>query len=227
MLYRAIAATQCLKPQHRGMFALDIASFSRRDPDLQLYLRTTLYHIAEESCAAAGICWANCYREDRGDGFLVITPAELSIDNLLNGFVTNLRTSLRKNNKVASASAQLALRMAIHAGYVYLDDHGAAGTAVTHLTRLLDAPAFRAGLTSRSELALIVSDYLYQEIIGYAPGHIDPCAFQALTVEVKETISIGWIWKFGREAAGDGQLNGRSTPHESLRSFRSPSQDGN
>src|SRR5260370_33842441 len=72
MLVRAISGAYYLKPRHRGMFAVDIASFGCRNPRLQLLLRETLYAIVRESCDAAGICWHRCHHQDRGDGIFAV-----------------------------------------------------------------------------------------------------------------------------------------------------------
>ncbi len=102
MLLSAVSAAQCLKAQHRGMFAVDIVAFSRRDPDLQLYQRAALYQIVEESCEVTDISWNGCYQEDRGDGLLAITHGDVSIEVLLDTFVTQIRTRLRKHNKMSA-----------------------------------------------------------------------------------------------------------------------------
>src|SRR5260370_29260138 len=114
MLVRAISGAYYLKPRHRGMFAVDIASFGCRNPRLQLLLRETLYAIVRESCDAAGICWHRCHHEDRGEGIFAIAPADVSIETLVDPFVRHIRVSLRDYNKVAAAAAQIQLRIAIH-----------------------------------------------------------------------------------------------------------------
>jgi len=59
----------------------------------------------------------------------------------------------------------------------------------------VEAPALTAEPAhQRGDFALIVSDYLFVEIIGYSPGQIDAAFFQRIAVEHKETRSRGWIW---------------------------------
>jgi class 3 adenylate cyclase len=183
------------RPVHCAMFAVDIVSFTRRDPDLQVYLRDALYQIVQNSCDAADVCWDDCHHEDRGDGILVIARTDVSIAVLLDSLVAQIRTKLRKHNKTANAQAQIRLRMAIHAGYVHLDAHGASGRAVNHLFRLLEAPVLKVAFADHlGDFALIVSDHLYEEVVRYGPGLIDPRSFQRIPVEVKETSGRGWIW---------------------------------
>jgi hypothetical protein len=195
MLIRAISGARYPAPRHHGMFAVDIASFGCRNPRIQLLLRDRLYAIVQEACDAAGICWQRCHHEDRGDGFFAVAPGDVSIETLMDPFVRHLRIRLRDYNAIMAHAAQIQLRMAIHAGYVYTDRHGITGRAVIHLFRLMEAPVFKAELAHRhADFALIVSDYLHEEIIGDSPGQIGPGSFQSITVDLKETRSRGWIW---------------------------------
>jgi hypothetical protein len=181
---------------HCGMFAVDIASFGRRqDPAIQRHLRSTIHRIVRESCDAIGLPWDKSHHEDRGDGLFVIVHPQTSIEDLLGPLVTELLAGTRAHNKISNLAAQIRLRVAIHAGYIHLDEHGATGPALIHLFRLLNAPAFRAALDDFcTDLVLIVSDYLYEEVIAYNPGLIQADTFQPLAVQAKETNDRGWLW---------------------------------
>jgi hypothetical protein len=177
------------------MLAVDIASFGCRNPRLALLLRKTLYAIVQEACDITGICWHRCHHEDRGDGIFAIMPSDVNIEALVDPFVRHVRTRLGLYNQIMARDAQMQLRMALHAGYVYADSHGITGPAVIHLFRLVEAPALKAELAQRpGDFALIVSDYLYEEIIGYSPGQIDAGSFQPIPVDLKETHCRGWMW---------------------------------
>lgn len=182
-------------PRHCSMFAVDIASFSQRDPDLQTHLRAALYAIIEDACRAAGVPWEHSHHEDRGDGIVLITSGDTSVKIMLDSLIIHIRRGLRAHNKVASAAAQIRLRMAVHAGFVNFDVHGASGPAIIHLFRLLDAPALKFHFAQHhGDFALIVSDYLYTEVVPYGSGLIEPASFYPIPVTVKETNCHAWIW---------------------------------
>jgi hypothetical protein len=205
MFIPSISATSHIKPLHRSMFAVDISSFGCRDPRLGLLSRKTLYAIVQEACDAAGISWHCCYLEDRGDGILALAPADESIETLIDPFAKLVMAGLGDYNKVLANDAQIQLRMAIHAGYVYSDSHGISGRAVIHLFRLLESPALKARLAHhQGDFALIVSDYVYEEIVEYSPGQIDAGLFQLVNVEVKETRGRGWVWLPSSAQSGSG-----------------------
>ncbi|MFI0453731.1 hypothetical protein [Actinomadura sp. 6N118] len=180
--------------QH-GMLAVDIVGFGRHDPALHTYLRDALYRIVTNSLAQIGVPLQSCHREDRGDAVLVITPASVSVEPLLGHWIHQLRAALRHYNQISAATAQLRLRVGIHAGFVKADHYGVAGRAILHLCRLLDAPAFKTALeTSQSDVGLITSDYLYQEVVRDGPGLIDPATFTPISVNAKETRGRAWIY---------------------------------
>ncbi|MGI8331230.1 hypothetical protein ACRYCC_14795 [Actinomadura scrupuli] len=194
ILQRLIPAARPViaRRQHRAMFAVDIAGFSSREPQVQMYLRQVLYRIVQDACDLVGLPWDDCHHEDRGDGILVIAQPGADFDLLLNPLATRIGADLRAHNRTAGGHARLRLRMSVHAGYVQCDDHGVAGADVIHLFRLLDAPALKNQLADHDDdLALIVSHYLYEVATGY--GSIDPAGYRPISVDLKETHARAWI----------------------------------
>lgn len=176
-----------LLPWHRGMFALDIVSFGgHKDPGDQLYLRATLYRIVEDACAEVGISWDDCYHEDRGDGFFALTPPDVSIEHVLNPLAAAVAAGVAEHNEQASPT--LRLRMAVDAGYVYFDRFGVTGSAVTHLFRLLDNPAFKAELdATASDFALVTSERLFHDL------SLRPATFRPILIKLKETLETAYL----------------------------------
>jgi hypothetical protein len=84
--------------------------------------------------------------------------------------------------------------MAVHYGYVYYDAHGVTGHALTHLYRLLEAPAYkRAITTAATRLGAIVSDQLYTQALEH-DTLIDPAAYTPVRLSCKETRTRAWLW---------------------------------
>jgi hypothetical protein len=192
---RAESREDATDPTHCGMLALDIRAFSQRASDLQVFLRKSLYQLAEDACRASGVPWDDCHVEDRGDGLLLIAPPDVSVTTLLDPLIARIHSALRRHNRTASTAAELRLRIAVHAGYVRYDPHGATGPHVIHLFRLLDAPIVKTEFAAHGgECVLVVSDYLYQEVIKDGPGLIEPATFRPVVIEVKETHDLGWMW---------------------------------
>jgi hypothetical protein len=190
-------SARLLRPQkwppglYAALAAVDICSFGGRDDHVQLHQRRVLYAQLAEVFEMTGISWTECYREDRGDGALIIVPPGVPVHHLLDPLAHHLTAALRRYNRLASTDAQLRLRVAVHAGYVYRDDHGVAGRAVVHLFRLLDSAVFKCALAdSGADLGVIVSDRLY----GDADGLVEDAAYRQLNVICKETSAKAWVW---------------------------------
>ena len=173
---------------------MDIANYGNRNDAIQQHQRQALYGVITRAFEASQLAWDNCHREDRGDGVLVVIPDHAQSWTAVDPLLERLHAGLRHHNRVASTAAQIRLRVAVHSGQVHFDAHGVAGHAVIHLFRLLDAPELKKALAaSGDDLALIVSDHYYENVIQHSPGMIDPEAFRPIRVAVKETRTRGWL----------------------------------
>ncbi|RFU39971.1 hypothetical protein DZF91_19530 [Actinomadura logoneensis] len=181
---------------YTAMLAFDIVSFtdSRRDEEVRLLLRSRLYDELRDAFTMTMLPWDGCYREDRGDGVLVIAPPDVPPHLLMDPLAHHLLALLRRGNRLAGEPARMRLRAAAHSGHVARDAHGVVGSAVDHMFRLLDAPLFReAAAGSGTELNMIVSDRLYEEVLAER-GVLFPERYRRVEVSCKETTARGWVW---------------------------------
>lgn len=85
------------------------------------------------------------------------------------------------------------LRMALHAGEVQYDDHGVASSSLNLAFRLIDAQPLKAALAaSPGVLALITSDWFFEDVVRHTPGAA-PATYRRVKVAEKETSTIAWI----------------------------------
>ncbi|REF00539.1 hypothetical protein [Thermomonospora umbrina] len=199
MIERAVIAWQRLGtispargPQHRLMFAVDIAGFGSRPPRVQTHLRHVLERVVKHACQAAGLPPHSCRHEHRGDSAFVITPLGTDFAALLGPLPQALASAVDRHNALAADTAQMRLRMAAHAGYVHIDRRGVSGNDAVLLFRLLDAPPLKDHLAnSPHDLAVIVSDYLYDVAVAYHV--IKPAHYRQADILCKETAARAWI----------------------------------
>jgi class 3 adenylate cyclase len=197
-----LQATAGWRSRHAVVFAVDIADFTaaERDDEVQLALRDVLYRVLIDAFDAAGVAWEQCLVEDHGDGVLVIMPAQLPIATVIDPLLIFLRAGLRRHNRLSREVAHIHLRAALHVGEVHRDAHGVAGNAVNLLFRLLDAPVLKEALVSQgTELALIVSDQMYEQAVRRNPELMNPTAYRPVIAATKKTRAHAWI----RIAAAD------------------------
>jgi tetratricopeptide (TPR) repeat protein len=189
-------------PVHRSVFAFDIAEFSamHRDDHTQLALRAAVYRVVRESFTVAGIPWDSCLCEDRGDGAIVVVPAEVSKVLLLAPLLPILSAALTEHNRCSGVDERIWLRVAVHAGEITRDDHGLSGADLVLACRLLDTDELRTALAQADvPLAVIVSAAIYDAIVRHRYRGIDAAAYHPVSPKVKNSHLHGWIHLPGAE----------------------------
>ena len=187
------------------LFAVDIAGFTRpdRDDDIRLYLHEKLYEFLGKAFDDSGVPWASCWSEDRGDGALVVIPPDIPGQGVIDPLPDRLRALVRRHNHFSREAARLQLRIAAHIGPVDHDGYGFVGTDVNLLFRMLEArPLKRALADSGADLALVVSDYVYDSLVRRHPSRVSPDAFRPARFQVKHTRAKAWTYLPGVTPAG-------------------------
>ncbi|BBA95456.1 hypothetical protein RVR_319 [Actinacidiphila reveromycinica] len=187
------------EPVNRTILLLDIESFTQRDNVEQVYLRRGLYDVAEEILAAAGVGPSQQYREDRGDGLIILLSGDISKAVLLKTLLWSTPDILRGYNRLAARSAQMRLRIVLASGEVGLDPrNGTVGGLVGHdlnqACRLLDAPVLRDALRQRpEEFVLCVSRSVYEGVVRHHYPGLPPEDFHNVTAAVKKDVLDAWL----------------------------------
>src|SRR5918999_2221212 len=180
---------------HRTILAVDVEGFcdrSRTNPD-QLAVREGLYRALRAAFAASGMCWEDCYREDRGDGAFVLISPDVPKDLVAARFPEQLSAALRRHNQQCAEAVRIRLRVAVHAGEVHHDEHGVAGAAINMTFRLLEAAPVKSALAaSPGVAAMIVSEWFFEEVVRHDPAS-KPAAYRRVPVAVKETHTTAWV----------------------------------
>jgi class 3 adenylate cyclase len=180
---------------HRTILVVDVEAFChhRRTNLDRVAVRAGLYRCLRQSFRMANISWAGCRPEDLGDGVLFLAPAEVPKSLFVEGLPGALREALHAHNATHPAEQQIRLRMALHAGEVTYDDHGATAAAINLTFRLLDATEFKAELASSpATLAVITSTWFFDEVVRNS-SVCDRLAYRQVHVAVKETRTAAWI----------------------------------
>ena len=160
-----------------------------------MYLHEELYKLLEKAFDGSGIPWNHCFREDRGDGVLTVIPPGTACKNVIDPLPERLRGLIRRHNHVFRDAAAIQLRTAAHIGPVDHDGHGFIGSDINLLFRMLNArPLKRALTSSTAELALIISGYLYHNIVCRYPSLISPDAFQPVRFQDQHISTQAWAY---------------------------------
>jgi tetratricopeptide (TPR) repeat protein len=178
---------------HRSILVVDVEGFGdpRRTDRHQVQIRDGLYQAMRVAFHRTGIPWGSCDHEDRGDGILVLVPAEVPKSLLAESLPSALMAALADHNGKYPGQQPVRLRMALHAGEVTYDEHGVTGASVNLAFRLIDAKDLKAALArSAGILAIIVSSWFYEEVVRHTTV---AAAYAPVPITVKETAVTGWI----------------------------------
>jgi CRP-like cAMP-binding protein len=152
---------------------------------------------------ALGPLWDSCRWEDRGDGLLVIVAPDIPTAQVLERLMTGLPPRLKRHNRTHSDFCRIQLRVAAEVGPIEEDEPGVCGPSINHVSRLVEAPAFKQAIDDQGALlGLIVSPYVYQAHVRPGGSFLDPADFTEIPVRVKETDAIGWIRLTGGSGGG-------------------------
>src|SRR6266567_6220370 len=186
---------------------LDVAGFSdpvRNDSDRDV-VRAAMYEILRSAFEVSGVPWEACYREDRGDGAVIVVPPTISTHRVVDPLVAELADRLRQYNRRASEVVRIQLRVALHVGPVGKDAEGLTGQALIAAARIVDAPVMKARLAAeQADLVFAASDYVYEHVVRNCAGRVDPAAFEHMECQVKEMHVSAWVHLAGRVASPPG-----------------------
>ncbi|GAA3862718.1 hypothetical protein GCM10022243_31550 [Saccharothrix violaceirubra] len=180
---------------HRTMVLVDVEGYSAAARTLphQLDTRAGMYAVLAEALAAAGVPMRACWQGDAGDGVVVLVPPEYPKGPLVEVLPEALARAVRGHNSTSPDAARARLRLAVHAGEVAFDEHGATSPAMVAAFRLLDAAPVREALIgSPGVLAMIVSGLVFDEVVRNSMT-LDPATFRPVEVSVKAFHELAWI----------------------------------
>jgi tetratricopeptide (TPR) repeat protein len=197
---------------HRTILVVDVERFgspTRTDRD-RVAIRSGLYRVLETALTAAAVPWADCDRQNLGDGVLVVIPPAVPKSVLVESLPDRLTAELGAHNESHDPARQIRLRMALHAGEVRYDDHGVVGTTVNHAFRLLDATAFKTAFARSAEpLGVITSSWFFDDVVRHSD---ESTAYRPIRVIAKETDTTAWVRLDDSASAADVSSMPRQLP---------------
>ncbi|QXJ25131.1 tetratricopeptide repeat protein [Actinomadura graeca] len=180
---------------HRSIVCADIEGFGdplRSDAD-RVVVRGGLYEALSKAFDGSAVPWDDCYREDRGDGALVLVSSEIPRKVLVTDLPILLAKELAAYNQECEWQARIRLRIAMNAGHIQYDEHGVVGSAINLTFRILNAEPFKQALACSSGLlALAVSNSFYAEVVRHE-RRSSPFSYRRARVLEKETKTDAWV----------------------------------
>jgi hypothetical protein len=184
------------RPRRALCVAADIENWSGRPAPEQMRAQHTLVTVIRDACAAARL--PRKFAQVNGDGVLIIAPSGIDETRTIPDLIRALQVALDQENRMLSDDARIRLRMAFAEGTIVPGPAGPAGRAVIECFRLLDSPPARHSLGEYplADLAVIVSDGLYRDVIEQGFRSLQPSRFQCVdcSVPAKGFHAQAWVY---------------------------------
>ncbi|RKS69109.1 hypothetical protein BZB76_6248 [Actinomadura pelletieri DSM 43383] len=224
---------------YRLLVAVDIQGYSKRDTREQLLAQRDLCDALDRAAHAAGLDRDRWDKQVGGDGELATLPDGTDPAAVAGDFVIGLADALRELNRETTGATgpatrratgretgrhPLRVRLSLHHGTLTAGPFGPAGDAPIVVQRLLDAAPLRRLLHDDADrdLACVVSDSLFEDVVRTGFCALSPDAFQAIKVTAKGTafrghILTGHAARRPAEADARGDHHGGGDRHDGVR----------
>ncbi len=186
------------KVEHRVGFGVDVVSYSSRSTPQQKQVQGRLAEMVEQVLADLGVPVQDTDQQPAGDGMMLVlparVPAHIALPRLLHGWRARIAT-----DSAAHPSDRIRLRLAIAAGPFTPAAVGFSGQTIIGIGRLLDSEPLRRAVTEHpdADLVALVSDRIYQDVVGERYPGLDVEDFQSVEVSVKTYFGRAWLWTGG------------------------------
>ncbi|RJL35745.1 hypothetical protein [Bailinhaonella thermotolerans] len=182
--------------ERRALISVDATGYGSADDQRQSDIQAGLLDVLDKAAAAAGLERDKWERQGAGDGEFSVLLPQIAEGRLVGDFPRYLAAFLNRRNGDAPWEHRLRLRLAIHYGTAIANVNGRSGQGAVEVARLCDSPPLRVALReSRADLAVILSDRIYTDIVRH--GHALSVAgedFREVEVNVKEFRGRAWLW---------------------------------
>ncbi|MGP4112121.1 hypothetical protein ACTWP5_14545 [Streptomyces sp. 4N509B] len=181
--------------------AVDVEKYSRLDTPQQEAAQADLLRVLDEAAALSGLdrtCWS---RQAQGDQEFSVLPHSTPEAVVLGVFVRHLTAMLAAHNAWRPSRDRMRLRLAMDLGVARDAALGHSGPAPVAVARYLNARVFKRALAAMTatNLAVIVSDRLYQDVVQSREHGLDPKEYAHLHVIENGFRGYGWIYIPGQD----------------------------
>jgi hypothetical protein len=171
----------------------DVCGSGKLGMEAKKRMRNALYGAFDEAYASVDVGPDRIHQEDRGDGILAALDPGMPSTLMVGHWLETLYQYVRAHN--AGSAERLRLRIGMNAGPVFDDGRGLVGRAVDLACRLCDSPTAKRIMVDEpaADLLLVVSDWLYLNVVAEGGLHVEPEHYWSADVRFKETDERAWF----------------------------------
>jgi class 3 adenylate cyclase len=175
-------------------FVVDVVGYSQRAEPHQYALQQRLAALITDVMDEIGVRLEPGYVQGTGDGMNVFLPVDTDISRALPALLASVGARLRRDNQ--RHQDRIRLRVATDLGPVRPAATGFSGNTIIAFGRLVDSAPIRDAMARHpdADLAVLVSDWLYQHVVSHGYGGLDPAEFSRVQAVVKSFQADAWLW---------------------------------
>jgi hypothetical protein len=175
------------------VLVLDTERAAERAPRERMRVRSELHRIGTLACASAQVPDGRTAQQSDGDTALLLIDAPLPV--VVDDVVEALLDGIRERNAEVNPTDRIRVRVAVHSGYVLGDEHGWTGEPLGVAGELGRADRFASVLDAagKAQAAVIVSDTVYQDVVGPGYGQVPASAYRKLVLRIAPQPLVGWV----------------------------------
>jgi hypothetical protein len=203
--------SESVPPEYRVILTIDIEDYSIRTDTEQQALQGALISALNGAADVAELDRQAWLTQFSGDGVFAILPYGTDVTRLMDRFLRELDARLGSYNRRRHEQAwtRMRVRLAVHAGPVYLDGPtGWPGQHVVLPARLRDSEPARTALAAcpGADLVLIISSEIYRDYVTQGPGHPRPTEFRTVSARVKKQSYVAHLLVPGSDVHAVAEL---------------------
>ncbi|GAA1616101.1 CATRA conflict system CASPASE/TPR repeat-associated protein [Actinoplanes couchii] len=184
------------RAEYRMGFGIDVVRYSDRTTPGQFEVQRRLAGMVADVLDGIGVPLRDSDRQDAGDGMMVVLPARVQPHLALPGLLNGWRARLAADNGEHPGD-RIRLRLSVTVGRFAPSAIGFTGATIIETGRLLDSDALRQGIKDHpdADLVALVSDRIYQDVVGEGYPGLDAGHFVPVRVRVKTYDRQAWLWR--------------------------------
>ena len=192
---------------YRLCFFVDVQGYGQRTLPDQERVQGWLIEALERMRDNASLDEDQLLRQDQGDGCLLLVDPRLPVPAVLPRLAHGITEAVHWINEPLRESARIKVRVAFDAGVVRTARNGYVGRAVTSVARLVDSAPLKSelALSPTSQVAVMLSDSLYQDVVATGLPGLPPTLFEQIPVEHKEFATWAWLMSQDRTSEATGR----------------------
>lgn len=180
----------------RMVVSADVKGYSLLPGPVQPQAQTDLVEVLTRATRATGLR-EEVHVQSQGDAQVLVFPPGIDEVEVLRRFYAEFRDAMREVNLARRGAERLRLRLAMDHGHAGRAAAGWDGRPAIVATRLRDSKPVRNRLdtTPAADFVLVVSDFLYEDVVRQLAGDPVPDSFEAVDVDEpdKQYSGVGWV----------------------------------